>query len=66
MTKSHSSPIYIVPREFGAILACGGELYHHEMTPEEQLSLATRFIEVATQRIRNGEVEGHKDEADLG
>ena len=63
---ANDSPTFIVPREFGAILACGGELYHYDMTPEEQLSLATRFIEVATQRFRNGEVEGHKDEADLG
>jgi len=50
---SHSDqPIFVVPREFGAILSCGGEIYRYEMSPEQQLALATRFIETATIRIR--------------
>lgn len=65
---SHSKdhPILVVPREFGVILSCGGELYHHEMSPEQQLDLATRFITVAMERIRNGEVEGQKNQTDMG
>lgn len=67
MMKSHSDHvILVVPREFGVILSCGGELYNHEMTPEQQLDLATRFIEIATKRIRDGEAERQKAEPDLG
>ena len=50
-------PILIVPREFGVILVCEGQKYEHEMTAEQQLRLATRFIEIATKRFR--------DEADV-
>lgn len=41
----------IVPREFGVILVAGGVKYDHEMTAEQQLRLASRFIEAATKRI---------------
>lgn len=47
----------IVPREFGVILVAGGIKYDHEMSAEQQLRLATRFIEIATKRFR--------DEADV-
>ena len=46
-------PIMIVPREFGVILVAGGVKYDHEMSPDQQLRLATRFIEIATQRLRD-------------
>ena len=49
---SPSEPIFVVPREFGAILSCGGKIYRYEMSPEQQLALASRFIETATIRIR--------------
>jgi len=52
MASPFDQPIFVVPREFGAILSCGGEIYRYEMSPEQQLALATRFIETATIRIR--------------
>lgn len=65
--KSHSShPILVVPREFGLILSCEGEIYQHKMSPEQQLDLATRLITVAMERMRNGEVEGHEKQTEMG
>ena len=50
----------VVPREFGLILSVGGESYRHEMTAEEQLSLATRIIQVASERLRQERQNGEK------
>ena len=57
-------PILVVPREFGVILVCGGQKFDHVMSAEQQLDLATRFIQIAQKRIRDGELEGHPQEAD--
>lgn len=53
----NDQPIMIVPREFGVILVAGGNKFDHEMTADQQLRLATLFIEIATKRLR--------DEADV-
>lgn len=58
MTFRSDHPSIVIPREFGLILSCGGELYRYEMTAEEQLSLATRIIQVASQRLREERDDG--------
>ena len=60
MTSPFNHRIIVVPREFGLILSVGGELYNHEMTAEEQLSLATRIIQVASERLREERQNGEK------
>jgi len=50
----------VVPREFGLILSVGGELHRHELTAEEQLSLATRIIQVASERLREERKDAQK------
>lgn len=49
------SPTLIVPREFGFLLSCGGQLYRRDMTAHEQLDLAARIIEVAMQRLKGAD-----------
>lgn len=60
MTSPSNFRTIVVPREFGFILSVGGELYKHEMTAEEQLSLATRIIQVASERLRQERQNGEK------
>lgn len=60
MKSPSNYPILVVPREFGLILSCGGEHYKYEMTAQQQLSFATRMIEVASMRLREERKDAQK------